>query len=45
MVYKYPESYTEEYNDYLELKSMTLVMLFAVNKKTKNPKGFVKLKN
>ena len=45
MVYKYPESYKEEYEDYLELKSMTLVMLFAVNKKTRNPKGFVKLKN
>ena len=45
IVYKYPQSYKEEYEDYLELKSVTLFMLFAVNKKTKNPKGFVKLKN
>ena len=33
MVYKYPESYPEEYEDYLELKSITLVLLFSMNKK------------
>ena len=45
MVYKYPKSYQEEYEDYLELKSMTLIMIFGRNKETKNPKGIVKLKN
>lgn len=43
MVYKYPESYTKEYEKYLETKSKTLIMLFGRNKETNNPKGIVKL--
>lgn len=45
LVYKYPESFPNEYEKYLEIKSRTLAILFAKNKVTKNPKGYIKLKN
>lgn len=41
-VYKYPESYSEEYEKYLEIKNRTLI-LFAIHKETRKPKGFIKL--
>lgn len=42
-VYKYPEEYEIEYESYIETKSETLCILFARNKLTKNPKGFVQI--
>lgn len=44
VVYKYPASISEEYEKYLEIKNRTLI-LFAINKETRKPKGFVKLIN
>ena len=45
VVFNYPKSFPEEHEKFLELKSRILFLIFAVNKKTKNPKGFVKLKD
>lgn len=44
MIVKYPENFGELYEEYLYYKSNILIMLFCVNKLTKNPKGFIKLK-
>ena len=43
MVMKYPESYGKIYDEYLYYKSHILIMLFCINKQTKNPKGFLKI--
>lgn len=43
-VYKVPESWEKEYKEYLTIKSRTLYLLFPVDSKSKNLKGFVKLK-
>lgn len=44
LVYKYPKNYPKEHEKFLEIKSRMLFMIFAVNKNTKNPKGYIKLK-
>lgn len=41
--YKYPEEFEVEYASYNDVMTKTLCILFARNKITKNPKGFVKI--
>lgn len=43
-VFKVPEEYGEDYDEFLEFKSKVLFLLFSMNNKTKKLKGFIKLK-
>lgn len=42
-VFYYPKEYEKEYDSYMYTKTTTLEILFAKNKETNNPKGFVEL--